>query len=284
MSDGDALLAALMAFPDEDTPRLIYADWLEESGDALMAQFIRIQIEMANKGFDPVLVEVIPSLWPIISKRIEDELPVRKTEQTDQTRGINYWIKLQPWRATAGRDIVHPKVILARGFIDSVVCSATDWTEVAEAILARHPVRKVKLTTQPQLRFGNVGYRDFENEKAYGGKLMHSARWTVTDDIGKEIDARYDSAISRDELFAASRGRDAVNIATRINSFNYAGQAARTPLAYLRMRWAQVTAWEMPSEYDPNLFYMSRVSDQNDSSYTPFTAPEPGEQSPSDAP
>ena len=29
MSDRDALLAAIRAQPDEDTPRLIFADWLE---------------------------------------------------------------------------------------------------------------------------------------------------------------------------------------------------------------------------------------------------------------
>lgn len=32
MTDGEALFAAIQATPEEDTPRLVYADWLEENG------------------------------------------------------------------------------------------------------------------------------------------------------------------------------------------------------------------------------------------------------------
>ena len=43
MNDGDALLAAIIANPDDDTPRLVYADWLDENGQPERAEFIRIQ-------------------------------------------------------------------------------------------------------------------------------------------------------------------------------------------------------------------------------------------------
>ena len=39
------LLAAIIAHPDEDTPRLVYADWLQENGDPDRAEFIRLHIE-----------------------------------------------------------------------------------------------------------------------------------------------------------------------------------------------------------------------------------------------
>ncbi|HUR53454.1 MAG TPA: TIGR02996 domain-containing protein, partial [Gemmataceae bacterium] len=48
MTDGDALLAAILAEPDEDTPRLMYADWLEEEGRRERAEFIRTQIALAR--------------------------------------------------------------------------------------------------------------------------------------------------------------------------------------------------------------------------------------------
>jgi uncharacterized protein (TIGR02996 family) len=44
-SDGDALLKVICERPREDTPRLMYADWLDEHGDALRAEFIRFQVE-----------------------------------------------------------------------------------------------------------------------------------------------------------------------------------------------------------------------------------------------
>jgi uncharacterized protein (TIGR02996 family) len=43
MSDEAALLAAILAHPDEDTPRLVYADWLTEHGQPERAEFIRLQ-------------------------------------------------------------------------------------------------------------------------------------------------------------------------------------------------------------------------------------------------
>jgi uncharacterized protein (TIGR02996 family) len=48
MSEFDALLAAICVEPDEDTPRLALADWLEEAGAVERAAFIRAQIELAR--------------------------------------------------------------------------------------------------------------------------------------------------------------------------------------------------------------------------------------------
>lgn len=44
-SDLQALLAAIVADPSDDVARLVYADCLEEHGNAARAQFIRLQIE-----------------------------------------------------------------------------------------------------------------------------------------------------------------------------------------------------------------------------------------------
>src|SRR5437763_2940721 len=51
MSDEAALLAAIRANPDEDTPRLVYADWLDEQGGASntdRAEYIRLEIQFAR--------------------------------------------------------------------------------------------------------------------------------------------------------------------------------------------------------------------------------------------
>jgi uncharacterized protein (TIGR02996 family) len=52
LSDRDALLAAIRANPEEDTPRLMFADWLDENGDATRAEFIRLQCELAQLADD----------------------------------------------------------------------------------------------------------------------------------------------------------------------------------------------------------------------------------------
>ena len=48
MADTMALLEAIRASPDDDAPRLVYADWLEEHGDQPRAEFIRVQCALAR--------------------------------------------------------------------------------------------------------------------------------------------------------------------------------------------------------------------------------------------
>lgn len=50
MSDHDALLNAIAEHPEEDTPRLMYADWLEENGEPERADFVRTQVYLAQPG------------------------------------------------------------------------------------------------------------------------------------------------------------------------------------------------------------------------------------------
>jgi uncharacterized protein (TIGR02996 family) len=50
MSDSAArgFLEDILAHPDDNTPRLIFADWLDEHGDSARAEFIRVQVERAT--------------------------------------------------------------------------------------------------------------------------------------------------------------------------------------------------------------------------------------------
>ena len=79
MSDHDALLAAIVDQPDEDTPRLMFADWLDEHADALptpaagraRAAFIRGDIAMSQLDeYDPVRLR-----WELIEKPAREAEP-----------------------------------------------------------------------------------------------------------------------------------------------------------------------------------------------------------------
>src|SRR5262245_3817624 len=62
MGDEAALLRAITAHADDDTPRLVYADWLDENrpdrrpspaaGLSARAEFIRVQCRLAAGAFD----------------------------------------------------------------------------------------------------------------------------------------------------------------------------------------------------------------------------------------
>lgn len=61
-----ALVRAVVAHPDEDTPRLVLADWLDEHGEPARAEFIRLQIkrrwqradDLATLGIDARLAQL----------------------------------------------------------------------------------------------------------------------------------------------------------------------------------------------------------------------------------
>jgi uncharacterized protein (TIGR02996 family) len=46
--EADAFLDAIFDHPDDDTPRLVYADWLQEHGQENYARFIRLQCAAAR--------------------------------------------------------------------------------------------------------------------------------------------------------------------------------------------------------------------------------------------
>ena len=52
MDQHAALLAAIIDSPDDDLPRLAYADWLEESSRPLRAEFVRLQVELPRLPHD----------------------------------------------------------------------------------------------------------------------------------------------------------------------------------------------------------------------------------------
>jgi uncharacterized protein (TIGR02996 family) len=48
MSHHEQIFQAILENPEDDALRLVYADWLEEHGNTPRAEFIRVQIELAN--------------------------------------------------------------------------------------------------------------------------------------------------------------------------------------------------------------------------------------------
>jgi uncharacterized protein (TIGR02996 family) len=52
MSESNVFLKAICDNPDDDGPRLIYADWLEENGNLQRAEFIRVQCALARMRKD----------------------------------------------------------------------------------------------------------------------------------------------------------------------------------------------------------------------------------------
>src|SRR6516162_2062254 len=52
MNHHQGFLQAIIESPDDDTPRLVFADWLDDHDQPQRAEFIRVQIERARLSED----------------------------------------------------------------------------------------------------------------------------------------------------------------------------------------------------------------------------------------
>jgi uncharacterized protein (TIGR02996 family) len=167
--DHAAFLRAVVAEPDDDRPRLIFADWLDERGDGLRASFIRWQINGTDGLPDyPAHVtfhqrcavsngehgaESTPGLWWWLKKRM----------RLNVVRQENFVRSLKP-PGVAECECV-------RGFPTRLACSWESWLAHHAALLDACPIRDargglVRLTTWPHiescgLNSGRVRLADF---------------------------------------------------------------------------------------------------------------------------
>ncbi|HVL11075.1 MAG TPA: TIGR02996 domain-containing protein [Gemmata sp.] len=122
MTDGDALFAAVLAEPDEDTPRLVYADWLEENDRPTRAEFIRVQVAAARAPTR----EVLASEKTLLAKHEEEWLAPLK-------------VPGGPLEGGAGAQF-------RRGFVEVVWLSARAFLDRAAGLFAQAPVRELRVT------------------------------------------------------------------------------------------------------------------------------------------
>ncbi len=123
MTHADAFLRDILAHPDDDAPRLIFADWLEEQGDAnsvARAEFIRVQCALADGS---------------VPQQRREELQRRKREILEE---YNYeWAR--PLRRLVRSWKYH------RGFIDEVVMSPNLFFAHADRLFRLSPIQHLHL-------------------------------------------------------------------------------------------------------------------------------------------
>jgi uncharacterized protein (TIGR02996 family) len=141
-------LRAILADPDDDAPRLIFADWLEDVDcrhpfglDPECAEFIRVQCELTAKypGWEgqPAGDSLLADGPYATLRRREKELLL--ATKPGQWSGF-------PAEFTLLHTVFYQ---FRRGFVHWLRCEACDWLAHADSILAAQPVREVVLTTWP---------------------------------------------------------------------------------------------------------------------------------------
>ena len=148
MTDRAALLAAVLAAPEDDAPRLVYADWLDEHGEGERAELIRVQIAwVRTKQAGMIPGGAFPMVEAWLAR--EKDLILHRWQSWYPDCPVRVFIPPAP---VLPASFVHPKPLgtVTRGFLSSVISSATDWLAHGDAILAQHPVTAVRLTAWPE--------------------------------------------------------------------------------------------------------------------------------------
>jgi uncharacterized protein (TIGR02996 family) len=129
MTDEPALLAAIREHPDEDTPRLAYADWLDEHNRHERAEFIRAQVQLAR----------LPDDDP---RRTDLEVTERRLLAKNCVEWAAPWPAFQNWEYAGDGP---SRAIFRRGFLDAVdgfVVSPSAPTGGYAGLLDVHPIRE----------------------------------------------------------------------------------------------------------------------------------------------
>lgn len=181
MTDDTAFLRAIIARPEDDSLRLIYADYLDETNRPERAEFIRVQIELAAMPDEVAALSshdhILPShpeqfRWkgkPGSAVQWERLLcchALRCRERTLLAAHRLSWIEpLNPgWKLCSLDEFAHRdhrirwtrgiesswpmSVRFVRGFVAEWSVSGIDLVHI-EAIRSATPLRKVTLTTWP---------------------------------------------------------------------------------------------------------------------------------------
>jgi uncharacterized protein (TIGR02996 family) len=159
MTHDEAFLKDIIEHPDDDTPRLIYADWLDEHGQPARGEFIRVQCELARlpEGDERRVV---------LAAREKDLLAAHAAEWTAPLAG---------WGAETPE--------FRRGLVESVKMTVWDFLAHAGAMMAWTPVREIELWDSGRLL-------------SQLADSPHLTRLTVLDLRGEGIEARDIAALA----------------------------------------------------------------------------------------
>src|SRR5689334_12337700 len=119
MRPESAFVQAVINNPDDDTPRLVYADWLEEHDQPERAEFIRLQVELAR---------------PCRPAARHRALAARQRELLAQNRAS--------WGAGTLHALGRPRY--RRGFVESVRTNRYRFLRHADEVFEHFPIREVR--------------------------------------------------------------------------------------------------------------------------------------------
>lgn len=177
MTTPDDLLRAILANPGDDNLRLVFADKLDDCGEAEHAEFVRTSIA---GGTRPIISAAQFREWfvPFWSNIPDASFSMKRNAGGSV---VAVWRDANGYGGGVRRGPEPRRVIVRRGFVAEVRLSCQDWLAHGPAIARRQPIERVVLTDkQPGRMWGH----DTGNESNY-------RRWwdALHSDANRHMDA-----------------------------------------------------------------------------------------------
>lgn len=146
-----SFLRDIIAHPECDDRRLIFADWLSDQGEDDRAEFIRCKIRAARAApGDAAAWEFnLATGWEILRKS-----PVREwfdlPSEDKWTVFVRSSFKVELYDPESDQTI---QIVTRRGFVDEVHCPMQAWLDHGKQIARSQPVETVRITDRKPYRF-----------------------------------------------------------------------------------------------------------------------------------
>jgi uncharacterized protein (TIGR02996 family) len=178
----DQLLAValrhVLAAPDDDDPRLDYADVAERFGDVTRAEFIRAQCLVARVVIRSVIDDPSDRVIQLDPRPPIEVIACRAHLMVLLNSEASVTWRTLPWGLA-------PRAALRRGFLEVVTCTGAQWDAHGDAVCAAHPVRDVRFVDDwPRFRE--------DGETVIDGELCHHA-----DVAGRRVSVRESEVVGR---------------------------------------------------------------------------------------
>jgi len=206
MTQQEAFLAAILEASDDDTPRLIYADWLDEHGDESLAYRIREGCRSPN---------ISHGCWG-------DAATGLICNPTDGTGRICPGCQMLadegvPLAFLGEGPVGHPRYKIMRGFVAEVATTSVLWLAHGPAIVRAAPIERVVLNDKwPNYREPSAQWTWFSSIYA------HASHW-IPPDLFEHLP---------DESWADKR-------CTLLHAHYHTEAAALEALSAAALRWAR---------------------------------------------
>lgn len=130
----DPLFAAILANPDDDAPRVVYADALQERGDP-RGELIPVQIELARAPGDAARRKALAAVERRVLKRIAPVAPLPKGARLSYRRGFEdgLYVDIHEF-ANCAAELLDAMPLLRGLFFNET--RGAPWTDSLRAIIA----------------------------------------------------------------------------------------------------------------------------------------------------